>query len=402
MEYLHDCAVTIETYNKFTLKVTTTRRRKNCTVSYSLNHSKGAANNFSDKSGKAERPLRLSVKCLVGTDVYVLQEAVILDRRAYAEEGGAGCISIQLPTYRCILSIADVAQEEVEQLKRCIYLSYGIDTGEEENNVDAAVACPALLDNAPIDNKENKISSGNAEINRVESNVFALSKGSEGGKDEKSVAAVVNTPGKGPRKVSQSIAALFQKQASSSRRVEAAASATNAVSAAVPKSPAFTPLKKKSGSRSRGTPPVLTSRKAKSPQAEVTLTPTQKKVLLDCAAGKNVFFTGAAGTGKSHLISLVLAEVLRKYDKSSVHLTAMTGLAACNIGGVTLHQFSGVGGFNDGDDIAAATKQALCKLSVVRRWKAARCLVVDEVSMMTCDLLDLISAIAQKARAQVN
>ena len=392
-----NCAVTVETYHKFTLKVMSTQRRKGCTVTYSLNHSKGSANCFTDKSGNAERPLRLSVKCFMGNDVYFLNDAVILDKKTAEDdektEGLDGCITIQLPSYRCVLTIFKLPPKEAEQLRQYIYISYGIDT--DEKKVGDSIIDKNVYGNL-VDDKENT-NSGKLDNKPVE-NVFVLASGGSGDNEiGKASTALASTPGKAPRKVSQSIAALFQKQATSSGANPAAVAPAGA---AVLKSPALTPCKKKT-SRGRGTPPLDSSSKSKSAPAEIKLTDTQKRVLADCAAGKSVFFTGAAGTGKSHLISILLAELLRKYDKSSVHLTALTGLAACNIGGATLHQFSGVGGFNDGDDVAAAAKQALGKLSVVRRWKAARCLVVDEVSMMTCDLLDLISLVAQKARGQV-
>ncbi|RMZ70731.1 hypothetical protein GMOD_00000864 [Pyrenophora seminiperda CCB06] len=60
---------------------------------------------------------------------------------------------------------------------------------------------------------------------------------------------------------------------------------------------------------------------------------------------KSVFFTGSAGTGKSVLLREIIAALRRKYvrEPDRVAVTASTGLAACNIGGVTLHSFSGIG-----------------------------------------------------------
>ena len=46
-----------------------------------------------------------------------------------------------------------------------------------------------------------------------------------------------------------------------------------------------------------------------------------------------------AGTGKS----LVLKHILRALPDDSTFVTASTGLAACALGGTTLHAFAGVG-----------------------------------------------------------
>lgn len=59
--------------------------------------------------------------------------------------------------------------------------------------------------------------------------------------------------------------------------------------------------------------------------------------------GKSVFFTGPAGTGKSVLMRAIITQLRTKHahDRDRVAVTASTGLAACNIGGITLHSFSG-------------------------------------------------------------
>lgn len=76
----------------------------------------------------------------------------------------------------------------------------------------------------------------------------------------------------------------------------------------------------------------------------VTLSAEQRQVLhMVVEQGKSVFFTGPAGTGKSVLMRAIIQELKVKYGRESsrVAVTASTGLAACNIGGVTLHSFAG-------------------------------------------------------------
>lgn len=61
--------------------------------------------------------------------------------------------------------------------------------------------------------------------------------------------------------------------------------------------------------------------------------------------GKSIFFTGSAGTGKSVLMREIIKKLRTKYKREPdrVAVTASTGLAACNIGGVTVHSFAGIG-----------------------------------------------------------
>jgi hypothetical protein len=76
---------------------------------------------------------------------------------------------------------------------------------------------------------------------------------------------------------------------------------------------------------------------------EITLSVSQKKVLDTIIARKSVFFTGAAGTGKSYVLK-VMREVLESLGLSDrVTFTAPTGVAACNIRGLTIHAWAGVG-----------------------------------------------------------
>ena len=56
-----------------------------------------------------------------------------------------------------------------------------------------------------------------------------------------------------------------------------------------------------------------------------------------------MFFSGVGGTGKSYLIETIRAQVLEiwhanKEDKLKCAETAPTGLAAFNVGGVTVHR----------------------------------------------------------------
>ncbi|KAL4920552.1 PIF1-like helicase-domain-containing protein, partial [Aspergillus aurantiobrunneus] len=80
--------------------------------------------------------------------------------------------------------------------------------------------------------------------------------------------------------------------------------------------------------------------------APIFLSDEQRHVLKAVVdKGKSIFFTGSAGTGKSVLMREIIKKLRDKYRKEPdrVAVTASTGLAACNIEGVTLHSFAGIG-----------------------------------------------------------
>jgi ATP-dependent DNA helicase PIF1 len=85
------------------------------------------------------------------------------------------------------------------------------------------------------------------------------------------------------------------------------------------------------------------------PQARVAslfLSDEQRAVLEAVVdRGKSIFFTGSAGTGKSVLMREIIKKLRDKYrrEPDRIAVTASTGLAACNIEGVTLHSFAGIG-----------------------------------------------------------
>lgn len=118
------------------------------------------------------------------------------------------------------------------------------------------------------------------------------------------------------------------------------------------------------------------------------LTPEQKMALDIVLKGNNVFITGKAGTGKTHLIHIIKYE-LEKLNKK-VGLTAMTGIAASNIQAVTLHSFAGFG-------LEIKEKQHV-KPCVRERWKEIDVLIIDEISIADCNYFESLAQIVAKIR----
>ena len=104
------------------------------------------------------------------------------------------------------------------------------------------------------------------------------------------------------------------------------------------------------------------------------LTLEQQSVVRAVQKGESIFFTGGAGTGKSFL----LKEIVARLPAATTYVTAPTGMAACQIGGVTVHHWAGIGG---GDrTVDECVSMAMRKRGL--QWRGAKILVIDEISML--------------------
>ncbi|MEK7134567.1 MAG: helix-turn-helix domain-containing protein [Patescibacteria group bacterium] len=117
----------------------------------------------------------------------------------------------------------------------------------------------------------------------------------------------------------------------------------------------------------------------------------QKDALNVLKAGRNAYVTGAAGSGKTHLLNQYITYL--KDRGVAVGVTASTGIAATHIGGVTIHSWSGVG-IKDtlsGSDIEDLTQ----KEYLWKRFERTRVLIIDEVSMLSPRLFDTVERVCR-------
>ena len=125
---------------------------------------------------------------------------------------------------------------------------------------------------------------------------------------------------------------------------------------------------------------------------------TQQRAAFDAVVdSKSIFITGPGGTGKSFLLEN-LHDYFKLRSKRKLAITAMTGCAAVLIGpfAKTLHSWAGIGlGRGDPEKIAEAVAMDKRKGP---RWRKTDCLVIDEVSMMTPGLLELLDVVGRRAR----
>ena len=107
--------------------------------------------------------------------------------------------------------------------------------------------------------------------------------------------------------------------------------------------------------------------------------PEQYNAYQMIANTQNSFFlTGKAGTGKTTFLKQIQKEVSKKFL-----LLAPTGLAAINLGGQTIHSFFG---FKFG--VLGPGETGQLNPNKQKLIKAIDTIIVDEVSMVRCDLID--------------
>ena len=108
-------------------------------------------------------------------------------------------------------------------------------------------------------------------------------------------------------------------------------------------------------------------------------------------AGRNVYLTGAAGSGKTHVLNEYISYL--KHRGVNIGITASTGIAATHIGGVTIHSWSGIG---IRDTLSEYEIEALEQKEYLwKRFSKTKVLIIDEVSMLSPRAFDTIEKVCR-------
>lgn len=122
---------------------------------------------------------------------------------------------------------------------------------------------------------------------------------------------------------------------------------------------------------------------------------TQDEAFEILKTGRNVFVTGPAGSGKTHLINRYIA-YLREHDVDT-GITASTGIAATHMGGVTIHSWSGIG---ISAHLSPYDLEAMLEKSYLfKRFEKVKVLIIDEVSMLHHFRLDLVNNVLKTMKS---
>lgn len=111
----------------------------------------------------------------------------------------------------------------------------------------------------------------------------------------------------------------------------------------------------------------------------------------------HIFLTGKAGTGKTTFLHQLKGNLAKR-----MIITAPTGVAAINAGGVTLHSFFQLpfGPFIPGSEAYETISRRMFRFSKEKKRiiKTLDLLVIDEISMVRADLLDSVDAVLRHHR----
>lgn len=109
---------------------------------------------------------------------------------------------------------------------------------------------------------------------------------------------------------------------------------------------------------------------------------------------ENIFITGPGGTGKTYMIKKIYDHAIN--NGKNICVTALTGVAAIllNCNATTLHSWSGLGISNNDNILNKIINSKYYR----HNWENTDILIVDEISMMSYKMFNLLNKIGKKIR----
>jgi DNA replication protein DnaC len=115
---------------------------------------------------------------------------------------------------------------------------------------------------------------------------------------------------------------------------------------------------------------------------------------------ENIFLTGKAGTGKTTFL-----KYLKENATKNIVVAAPTGVAAINAGGVTLHSLFQLPFHpflptrHGKEELVAKIRHNKNRQQLLQKMEL---LVIDEISMVRCDVMDAIDTVLRSVRRNYN
>ena len=122
--------------------------------------------------------------------------------------------------------------------------------------------------------------------------------------------------------------------------------------------------------------------------------------------GRNCFLTGAGGTGKSTQLRALIADMAGAQHRRRVSITAPTGVAALNVGGMTIHRFCGMligpaAGQSNEEYFAQLQRDPRRSiLAGFNRVRRCEVLVIDEISMLPGRQFEFVEFLFRRLRGR--
>ena len=122
----------------------------------------------------------------------------------------------------------------------------------------------------------------------------------------------------------------------------------------------------------------------------------QEQAMTAFQEGRNMFMTGPGGTGKTALIRKMVDHC--KSTGKKVQVCALTGCAAVllNCQAKTVHSWAGIGLANGPNDLIV--KRVATNKYKAANWKKNNVLIIDEVSMMSQKIFEILDSIGKQVR----
>lgn len=124
------------------------------------------------------------------------------------------------------------------------------------------------------------------------------------------------------------------------------------------------------------------------------LSKKQQEIVDYFEQGQNIFITGGAGSGKSHLLNFLK----KNYSHLGLEITASTGISAVNVGGATIHSWAGIGLANLPIDKIIENLFSAKFARVRKKIKSTKTLAIDEISMVSLEVLEILDQVFKAVR----